>query len=286
MKLQRWILSIVGSLLLSFSLVAPAAGTLDKIKTEKLISLGYRESSIPYSYVGDDNQPWGYSVDLCIKVVAALVKQLGLDELPLQWLPVTPETRVAMLKSGQIDIECGATTSTLSRMNDVDFSLPIFVDGGGYLVRRASGIRRFDDLAGKRVAVIAGTTTERAIVDALGRQKIGFELFRVSDHQQGIGALLKGKADAYAADRSQLIGLALDSGNQSDWSLGQETFSYEPLALMVRRNDASFRLAVNRELARLSRTREIHAIYNRWFGFLSPPGPLLENLYFLNGLPE
>ena len=263
-----------------------AAGTLEKIQASKTILLGYRETSIPFSYTGDDNQPWGYSVDLCTKVAAAIVKQLGLQELQLQWVPVTPETRIAKLNSGAIDLECGSTTSTLSRMEEVDFSLLIFIDGGSYLTRRAAGIKRFEDLAGKRIAVAAGTTSERTMVDALMQHKVVADLVKVSDHQQGMAAMAKGKVDAYASDRSLLIGLALDSGNQNDWVLGPETFSYEPYALMMRRNDADFRLAVNRELARLSRSREIHAIHDRWFGLLGKPGPRLESLYFLNGLPE
>jgi glutamate/aspartate transport system substrate-binding protein len=263
-----------------------AAGTLDKIRAAQAIALGYRETSIPFSYTGDDNQPWGYSVDLCTRVAAAIVKQLGLEELQLQWVAVTPENRIAKLRSGEIDLECGSTTSSLARMQEVDFSLPTFVDGAAYLSRRTAGIKRLDDLAGRKIAVAAGTTTERIIAQVLKQYKLDAQLVKVSDHQQGIAAMVREQVDAYASDRSLLIGLALDSGNQNDWSLGPETFSYEPYALMMRRNDADFRLAVNRELARLSRSREIYGIYDRWFGFLAKPGPRLESMYQLNALPE
>ena len=286
MKQHRWIPLLAATLGLCFSLSAGAAGTLDKIKASKSIGLGYRENSIPFSYIGDDNQPWGYSVDLCIKVVAAIVKQLGVDELQLLWVPVTPETRIAKLKSGEIDLECASTTKSLTRMQEVDFSLSTFIDGGGYLARRSAGIKRFEDLAGKRIAVAAGTTSERTLAEALLQKNMRAELVKVSDHQQGFAALMKGNVDAYASDRSLLMGLVLDSGTQNDWAIGPETLSYEPYALMMRRNDADFRLAVNRELARLSRSREIFGIYDRWFGFLAKPGPQLESLYFLNGLPE
>lgn len=286
MRRLQWLISVATTLILCLPLPTQAAGTLDKIRTTKTIALGYRENSVPFSYVGDDNQPWGYSVDLCIKVVAAVVKQLGLEELQLQWLPVTPETRIAKLKSGEIDLECGSTTSSLTRMQEVDFSLPTFIDGGAYLSRRAAGIRRIEDLVGKKIAVARGTTTERVIAEVLAQRRLSAELIRVSDHQQGFAALVQGNVDAYAADRSLLVGLALDSGLQNHWLLGPETFSYEPYALMMRRNDADFRLTVNRELARLSRTGEIYVIYDRWFGDLARPGPRLENLYFLNALPE
>jgi glutamate/aspartate transport system substrate-binding protein len=125
-----------------------------------------------------------------------------------------------------------------------------------------------------------------SIAQVLKQYKLDAQLVKVSDHQQGIAAMVREQVDAYASDRSLLIGLALDSGNQNDWALGPETFSYEPYALMMRRNDADFRLAVNRELASLSRSREIYGIYDRWFGFLAKPGPRLESMYQLNALPE
>jgi ABC-type amino acid transport substrate-binding protein len=286
MRLRRWILLASTTVGLCLAVPVHAVGTLDKIKASQAIALGYRETSIPFSYTGDDNQPWGYSVDLCTRVAAAIVKQLGLEELQLQWVAVTPENRIAKLKSGEIDLECGSTTSSLTRMQEVDFSLPTFVDGAAYLSRRTAGIKRLEDLAGRKIAVAAGTTTERTITQILKQYKLDAQLVKVSDHQQGIAAMVREQVDAYASDRSLLIGLALDSGNQNDWSLGPETFSYEPYALMMRRNDADFRLAVNRELARLSRSREIYGIYDRWFGFLSKPGPRLESMYLLNALPE
>lgn len=276
----------LAALLLLFSLPLHAADTLEKIRASKTITFGYREGAPPFSYTGSDNQPWGYAVDLCTRVAAAVVKRLALEELQLQWIAVTPENRIGKLKAGEIDLECGTTTSSLSRMEEVDFSLTTFVDGGGYLFRRAAGVRRLDDLAGKRIAVVAGTGSERMISDALVRNRVFAELLRVSDHREGMAAMHQGKVDAYASDRAQLIALALASPSPGDWSLGPETLTYEPHALMLRRQDADFRLIVNRELARLYRTREIYDIYDRWFGVLGKPAARLENLYYLNALPE
>ncbi|HMW63002.1 MAG TPA: amino acid ABC transporter substrate-binding protein [Accumulibacter sp.] len=286
MRLARWCALVSVSLLSLLALPALAAGTLDRIRASKSISFGYRESSIPFSFTGEDNQPWGYSVDLCLRIAAAVVKQLDLDELQLHWVAVTPANRISKLRSGQIDVECGSTTSSLARMAEVDFSLPIFADGASYLYRRTAGIRRVDDLAGKRIAVAAATTNQRTLAEILARDKLAAEVVEVGDHTQGLAALLGGRVDAYFADRSLLIGLALDAGKQTDWSLGPETFSYEPYALMLRRNDADFRLLINRELARLYRSREILSIHDRWFGFLGKPGSQLESLYQLNALPE
>ncbi|EXI82459.1 MAG: Glutamate/aspartate periplasmic-binding protein precursor [Candidatus Accumulibacter appositus] len=287
MRLYSWALSVATSLVLCVPMPpAQAAGTLDKIKASKTLSLGYRQASVPFSFAGNDRQPWGYSVDLCTSVAAAIGKDLGLADLKLKWVPVTPETRIGKVISGEIDLECGSTTSSLSRMQEVDFSLPIFVDGGSYLSPSAAGITSLKDLAGKKVAVAVGTTTEQSLVEALRKNGVSANLVKVADHQQGIDAMKTGRADAYASDRALLIGLALDSGNQDTWSLAGDIFSYEPYALMLRRNDADFRLVVNRELARLSRSGEINTIHERWFGVLGKPEARLESLYFLNGLPE
>lgn len=286
MKLRHWVVSVATGLVFCFPMLTQAAGTLDKIKASRTLTLGYRQASVPFSFAGKDKQPWGYSVDLCTSVAAAISKQLGLDDLQLKWVPVTPETRIGKVVSGEIDLDCGSTTSSLSRMEKVDFSLPIFVDGGSYLAPGAAGIKSLKDLAGKKVAVAVGTTTEQSLAEALRKNGVSARLVKVSDHQQGIDAMNEGRADAYASDRALLIGLALDSGNQDTWSLGGEIFSYEPYALMLRRNDADFRLAVNRELARLSRSGEIYAIHERWFGVLGKPEPRLNSLYFLNGMPE
>ena len=134
--------------------------------------------------------------------------------------------------------------------------------------------------------VVPGTTTERNLADALARARVKAETVKLKDHAEGLAAVLDGRIDAYASDRVILVGLVLGSGNQQRLRLSQGMYSYEPYALMLRRNDSAFRLAVNRELARLYRTEEIYAIYERWLGVLGAPGPLLKSLYFLNGLPE
>ena len=274
----------------SLALLLPAAvqakGTLDRIKASGSISLGYREASVPFSYIGNDRQPAGYSVELCSKVAAAIGQQLKLADLKIRWVPVNPANRMDKLKAREIDLECGSTTASLSRMKDVDFSLMIFADGGSYMTRADSDIKSFSDLAGKKLAVATGTTTQRTIAEALKSANVPAEVVLVKDHADGMAALAQGKVDAYASDRALLVGIALGSGNSSAFHLASEFFLYEPYALMLRRDDHDFRLAVNRELARLFRTREIYPIYERWFGAVAKPGPTLESLYFLNGLPE
>ncbi|MBI4990184.1 MAG: amino acid ABC transporter substrate-binding protein [Rhodocyclales bacterium] len=262
------------------------SGTLDKIKRTGAITLGHREASIPFSYIGDNKQPAGYSVELCQRVAESVRRQLGLADLQVKWVQVTPGDRMAKLVSGEIDLECGSTTNTLSRQEQVSFSLLTFADGGSLLMKADSGLARLADMGGRKIGVVPGTTTERNLQEALARGNVKAETVKLKDHAEGLVAVMEGKVDAYASDRVILVGLVLGSGNRKSLRLSEELYSYEPYALMLRRNDSAFRHAVNRELARLYRSEEIYAIYDRWLGVLGPTGPLLKALYFLNGLPE
>jgi glutamate/aspartate transport system substrate-binding protein len=248
--------------------------------------MGYREASLPFSYVGNDKKPVGYAIDLCTRVAAGIQQQLGLNDLQIKWMPVTPENRMALVANGTIDLECGTTTNTLSRQEQVDFSHMIFVDGGSLLVSTASNINSLSDLAGKRVAVVPGTTTEIVLAEALQKADVKVQLLRVREHSDGIAALESGTADAYASDRVILIGLALTSKDPTKLALAEEYLSYEPYGLMLRRGDADFRLAVNRVLSRLYRSGQIYPIYERWFGAVDRASPLLLSMYRLHGLPE
>lgn len=270
------------------ALAAPAvsADTLSRIKAKKSIALGYRTASVPFSYVGDDGKPTGYSIELCTKVVKAIQTQLNLPRLDIKWVAVEPANRVARLRKGEIDLECGSTTANLSRRRDVDFSLLTFADGGSYITAKGSGIFALADLKGRRTGVATGTTTEATLRGAMEKGRFATELVSVKDHGDGLRLLNEGKIDAYASDRGLLAGLILAAGKQEAWELGSELYSYEPYALMMRRNDADFRLVVDAELARIYRTGELFATYDRWFGAISKPGPLLDSMVFLLGLPE
>jgi glutamate/aspartate transport system substrate-binding protein len=287
MDMTPWlgVLFFVGRLSIS-AFGQPVHGTLEKIKSTNTITMGYRETSLPFSYVGDEKKPVGYTVDLCTRVAADIQQQLSLNDLRVKWTPVTPENRMAMVANGTIDLECGSTTNTLSRQEQVDFSQMIFVDGGSLLVSIASNIKSLSDIAGKRVAVIPGTTTENVLAEALEKANIEVDLVRVREHSDGIAALENGSADAYASDRVILIGLALASKDPTKLALAEQYLSYEPYGLMLRRGDADFRLAVNRVLSRLYRSGQIYPIYERWFGAVDRASPLLQTMYRLNGLPE
>ena len=261
-------------------------GTLKKIKGSGTFTIGYRESSPPFSFVGPDKRPAGYSIDLCMHVASAVQKRLGMADLKLNWVPVTPESRMQAVAQGTVDIECGSTTVNLSRQEQVDFSLMTFIDGGTLLTLASSNIRGHGDLAGKKIAVAPGTTTEKSLLEFLKTEFVTAQIVPVKDHAEGMAALQGGRADAYASDRTILIGLALTSGDPKRFTIGTSAFSYEPYALMVRRNDAAFRLTVNRALAELYRTGKIVPLFERWFGAFGAPSAALQAMYKLNGLPE
>ena len=260
-------------------------GTLKKIKTSGTLNLGYRESAPPFSFPGPDRQPVGYSVDLCTHVASTIQKQLGVS-LQLNWVPVTAENRIDMVAQGKVDIECGTTTASLSRQERVDFSLMTFVDGGGLLTKSDLNLRAMADLADKRVAVIPGTTTETALTKFLKEEFVTVQLVRVKDHLEGRSAVEKGLAEAFASDRGILIGLVITAKEPSSFTIPNILFSFEPYGFMLPRNDAAFRLAVNRALAELYRSAGVVEIYERWFGALGKPSPALQAMYLLNALPE
>jgi ABC-type amino acid transport substrate-binding protein len=182
---------------------APPAGTLEKIRTTKTIALGYRDSSVPFSYAGPTKEPIGYSVDLCTRVVEDLRRDLTLPDLQVTWVPVSVETRVRALVNGTIDLECGSTTNTLSRQERVDFSLTTFITGASLLALAGSGVS--DQLGAIRIAVIPGTTTEHMVKSAIASMGAGADaakLVAVKDHADGLAAVVDRRADVYAPDRA------------------------------------------------------------------------------------
>ena len=260
-------------------------GTLKKIKDSSTFTLGYLTSAPPFSFPGPDKSPVGYSVDLCKQIANKIQQQLGTN-LKLNWVPVTTENRLEMVASGKVDIECGTTTATLTRQERVDFSLMTFVDGGSLLTKADFKLRAPGDLADKRIAIIPGTTTETALTKVLKAEFVTVKFVPVKNHVEGLAAIQKDLADAFASDRGILIGLAVTSKDPSAFALPAILFSYEPYGFMVRRNDAAFRLAVNRALAGLYRSGDVAQIYDRWFGGLGKPSEALQMMYLLNGLPE
>jgi ABC-type amino acid transport substrate-binding protein len=262
-------------------------GTLKKIRESETITLGFRESARPFAFAGPGGQPSGYSVDLCLRVTEAIREQLGLAAIKTPWVPVTADTRIPLVVGGAIDLECGSTTHTLGRQALVDFSLLTFDDGGSLLTRVGANVSAVDDLANKRVAVIPGTTTEKALASALQKSWVSTaRIVPVRDHAEGLAAVEGGRAEAFASDRTVLVGLLEQAKDQRQLRVSNRYFSYEPYALMLRRDDPDFRLAVDRALARLYQSALLPQIYEKWFGRFSQASSLLQAMYTLGSLPD
>lgn len=264
---------------------AAAAGTLDRVRQSGVLKFGYRQDAQPFSFKSKLGEPAGYTVNLC-RAVATLIKdELGLAELKVEYIPVTTEDRFEAVKTGKVDLLCGATTATLSRREIVDFSLPVFVDGASVLLR-TDGPQTFGELDGKKVGVRAGTTTEEALRNTVKNLGINVETVAVEDHHDGLNKLLKDEISAYFADRAILFFLAAESGNADKLKLSKQQFTYEPYALALQRGDSAFRLAVDRALSRLYRSGKIVTVFTSAFGAGAKPSRELRTLYRVSALPE
>lgn len=262
-----------------------ASPTLDRIKATGTVTFAYRDGAAPFSFKSRNGTPQGYSVELCERVAAALGKSLAVPALKVEWRPVDAASRIDAVASGQADVECGTTTITLTRMERVDFSVPIFVDGGSVLVREKDHLTRLVDLKGRKVAVIAGTTTLPALQRALKVVDVGAEIVPVKSSAEGVALLQAGKADAFASDRVVLAGIKLAHPGD-ELEIMSSDFSFEPYALVLRRDDPDFRLAVNRALVATYKSGDIDAVYVKWLAPLGRPGPLLNAMFYLNSLPD
>jgi len=261
-------------------------GTLEKIRSTGTITLGYINDAAPFSSVDAKGEPQGYSVDLCREIARGIGAQLGLAKLETRWVALTIQNRLEAVSTRKVDLECSTTTWTLSRQRDVDFSLITFVDGGSVLTRAGSGLGRLADLNGKRVAVIKGTTTERALRDSLARYSVNAQVLTVNTRPEGLKLVEDAKVEGFAADRTTLVGALVAKQATGAYRLLDEDFSIEPYVFTLPTGDHEYRIAVNRVLARLFRSGEIAKVYDRWLGPLGPPSALLSATYFVQGISE
>ena len=283
--------------LLMFGTMQPAMAqetvdTLSKIKSSGEIVFGYRETSIPFSYIEKDQTPKGYSIDLCMRIADAVKEKIGNSELKIRFVPVSPQTRIPLLANGTIDMECGSTTNNLTRQEQVSFLPTTFITGTKLLVKADSPIKNVDDLVDHRIALPQGTTNERAIKEYIEANKLDVDILNVKDHAEGFLALESGRVDAYSTDHILLAGLLTKASQPEAFRIVGDFYSYDPYALMIRRNDAEFQLLGTKVLAGLFRSHEIEKIYQHWFQpfpnnekVSEPPSDLLKASWQLNALP-
>jgi ABC-type amino acid transport substrate-binding protein len=272
-----WLVALVTALLPALAVAqsetSPTrlSGTLQKVKETGAITIGYRESSIPFSYLSARGEPIGYSIDLCKLLVDAISAEVG-RELAIQWQPVTSASRIEAVTSGRVDLECGSTTSNLERQKQVAFSPTIFVSGTKLLVKKGSPIKSFRELGGKRVVVTAGTTNEKTLQDLKQKFKLDVTLLTAADHAQSFKLLADGQADAFATDDVLLYGLLAQNNVQGDYVVTGEFLSYDPYGIMFRKGDAQLNSLVDDTFHDLALDREIERRYIRWFLKKLPSG--------------
>ena len=254
-------------------------GTLAKVRAASALTIAYRESSVPFSYLSARGEPIGYSIELCKKLGEAIGEALG-REIALKWLAVTSETRIEAITSGKADVECGSTTNNLERQKQVAFSPVIFVAGTKLLVKRGSPIRSYRNLAGKTVIVTAGTTNEKAMQEIARRFKLDFRLATARDHADSYAQLESGKADAFATDDVLLYGLLAQRKAQKEYQVVGEFLSYDPYGIMFRKGDSQLAELVKRAFHDLAEDGEIERQYKRWFlqRLPAPPGQTGQSL--------
>jgi glutamate/aspartate transport system substrate-binding protein len=278
-------LLILPAVVFAQSASAPLEGRLKKIKESQSIGVAYRTDAAPFSFE-ENKQAAGYSVDLCRRVIGALEQQLGVKELKVRWVPVTVQNRFETVAKGQADLECGASTVTLGRMKEVDFSSFVFVDGTGILIKTSLAAKGIGDLGGRKIGVIGGSSNEKALNDALKARVVNATVVPVKTRDDGLAQLEAGTIDAFASDRVLLLGLAGKAKDPKSMTLLTDALSFEPYAIALPRGDWQMRLAVNTALSQIYRSGAIGEIYGRWFGALGRPGPIIEMTYLFGALPE
>ena len=271
------------------SLIVPAAraaettngaeeltGTLKKVHDTGTVVIGYRESSIPFSYLNSRGEPIGYSIDLGRAIVDGISNELDGQTLKIRFVPVTPESRISAVVNGAIDLECGSTTNNAQRQKQVAFSPVMFVAGTKLLVKRDSNIQSFHDLNGKTVVVTAGTTNEEAMHRLSDKFSISMHLITGIDHEESYEQLATGKADALAGDDVLLYGLIAKNRTSQNFMVIGEFLSYDPYGIMFRKDDPQLATVVQRIFQEMAQSRDLEYTYKRWFLSKLPSGETLN----------
>ncbi|WP_407941674.1 amino acid ABC transporter substrate-binding protein [Noviherbaspirillum galbum] len=250
---------------------AQDSATLKKIKETGQITLGVRDSSIPFSYLDDKQSYQGYSIDLCMKVVTAVQKSLGLTALNVKMNPVTSATRIPLMANGTVDLECGSTTNNLERQKQVGFAPTTFITANRLLAKKSSNIKSLDDMKGKTIVSTSGTSNIKQITQLNTEKNLGMNIIAAKDHAEAFLMVETGRAVAFAMDDILLASLAASSKAPSDYSITPEALSVEPYGIMLRKEDAGFKKVVDDAIKNVFKSGEINRIYAKWSQAPIPP---------------
>ena len=281
---MRRLLLLVAAVIPAVTQAQATDKTLQRIRDSKSINIGYRTDAAPFSS-DSEGKPTGYSVELCKRVVGSLEQQFKIPSIAVKWVPTTVQTRFDLVRKGQVDIECGTSTITLARMDQVDFSNPIWVDATALLVKKASGARNLGSLAGKSIAVVGGTPNAQALEEALKKGLVNAKVVPAKTYDEAIALLEGGKVDALAAGRVMLLGMGSKLKDPSLYQLLDDDIGYVPYAIMLPLGATGLRQAVNRALSQIYGSDAISDIFRATFVAAQPTLPLLI-MYKLNTYPE
>src|SRR5688572_1867009 len=260
-------------LIVAAALALPAAAqdTLGKIKSSGAITIGHRDASIPFSYYDDKQQVVGYAVDLCLRIVEAVKKEVGNPNLKVNYQLVTSANRIPLMANGTIDLECGSTTNNLERQKQVNFTNTHFVTANRWVAKKSSNINTLNDLKGKTVASTAGTTNIKQITELNASQNLGMNIVSANGHPEAFQMVETGRAVAFVMDDILLYSLAAQSRNPGEWAISKDALSVEPYGIMLRRDDPAFKKVVDGAMTQIMKSGQINAIYDKWFQKPIPP---------------
>ena len=264
---------------LALAIAVPAAaqeGTLKKIKDGGSITIGHRDASIPFSYYDDKQQPVGYAVELCLKIVDAVKSELKMPKLDVKYQLVTSANRIPLMANGTIDLECGSTTNNLARQEQVWFTITHFVTANRWVAKKSANLRTLQDLKGKTVVSTAGTTNIKQITEINGQKNLGMNIISANGHPEAFQMVETGRAVAFVMDDILLYSLAAQSRTPGDYAISPEVLSVEPYGIMLRKDDAAFKKVVNAAMTSIYKSGQITPIYEKWF--LKPVPPKGINL--------
>ncbi|MFZ6876420.1 amino acid ABC transporter substrate-binding protein [Undibacterium sp. Di27W] len=277
MKFSKLLVGLAGAGLIAGAAQAQDTGTLKKIKETGTITLGVRDSSNPFSYLDDKQSYQGYSIDLCLKIVTAVQKQLGLSSLNVKMNPVTSATRIPLMANGTIDLECGSTTNNVERQKQVAFAPTTFVTANRILSKKSSGIKTLVDLKGKNVVSTSGTSNLKQLTQLNADQNLGINILPAKDHAEAFLMVETGRAVAWVMDDILLASQVSNSKNPAEYEISKEALSVEPYGIMLRKDDPAFKKVVDTAIGNVLTSGDVNRIYHKWFMQPIPPKGIALN---------
>jgi glutamate/aspartate transport system substrate-binding protein len=287
LKFPAVLLAVPAVVMLAAGAFAQASPTLKKIQERGAIVIGHRDASVPFSYIDQNQRPIGFTVDLCLKIADAVKDELKKPDIKINYVPVTPQTRFALLANGTIDLECGSTTNTFSRQSQAAFTFTTFITGTKIMVRKDSGIKSVDNLGGKSLVVLPGSTNEQALKAYIEQRKMNTRVLNAREHAEALLALETDRVDAYGSDDVLLYGSRSRAKNPDQYVVVGEFLTYDPYAIMLPRNDSAFATLADKAITKMFRDGSFMLVYRKWFDPIGLPlNPLLEAAIKLQALPD